>query len=102
MIAFKAGVPDGAACTNMAVKSPEVGQPPLGTTHVLLADPLAFDLRPTWMKWGYAFTNTESGQVFYRWYSWDRGKWRPDTSFHPRENTRLHELGKMNHSAAAF
>jgi hypothetical protein len=71
-------------------------QAPPGTTHVLPADPLGFDQRPTWMKWGYSFTGPESGRLFYRWYSWDRGEWVPDSSLHPRENTVIHELSRAS------
>lgn len=67
----------------------DTNQAPPGATHILPADPLGFDQRPTWMKWGYDFTGPESGQMFCCWYSWDRGEWKRDKSFHPRENTVL-------------
>lgn len=73
----------------------DITKAPSGTTHVLPPNPLDFDRRPIWLKWGYAFTGPESGRRFYQWYSWDRGEWRADKSFHPRENTVLLKLAEF-------
>ena len=57
---------------------------PLGTTHVLLADPLAYCQRPDFLKYAVDFYGPESGDPFYAWYFWTANKyycgWVKDTA----------------------
>lgn len=62
---------------------------PVGTTHVLPADPTGFDQTPTYMKWGYDFTGPESGTRYHCWFNWYRDQWCKDTSFANRHNRLL-------------
>lgn len=57
---------------------------PIGTTHVLLPDPLAYTQRPEFLKFAVEFYGPESGEPFYCWYIWHSYKyskdWVKDTS----------------------
>ncbi len=60
---------------------------PRGTTHVLM--PTFPEQDVTYMAWTFQFVGPESGNSYYRWYTWDRGAWRKDMSGFCNRHNRL-------------
>lgn len=59
---------------------------PDGATHMIPANPLDYEPRPTYMRLTFRFYSLDSGRSYYGWDCWNGTQWCKDNSFCDRHN----------------